>query len=352
MNYEIHPICAAYPWPPEADVQKMAESMKISGQLDPITLYEGKVLDGKVRLKACEIAGLEPRTSVYEGNDPIRFVIAKNEQRRHLTHTQRLAIAAALCGLAHGANRYRKLEVSIDTSNFSREEAAKKLDVPLGSLTRRIYLKQHAAPNIIEMVDSDEIALHTAYEGIRGVSKEDQAGFTAADLSRRGREITRKRKQASQQPTRVITPIQRHSAGPVPMADRGLPEDPRERQAHIERYGRTPLWVPAAHDLLEMKQQCRIVAAAIHGVATGHGVTPENLFENITRMLAWIRQPEKKHGQQIDFARAGRELRADLKRDVPRAIAYLQSVADWLESEGNGRGQEDRSEAGKCPTLQ
>jgi hypothetical protein len=253
-----------------------------------------------------------------------------------------------LAKLKHGSNRFQRIEPSAEGSTFSKQEAAEKLKVSLSSVERASYLDRNGASNIIELASNGEIGLQTAAHAIKGASKAEQANWTAEDVQRRGSyaEYQRDRRAKIKQQTRVITPPYRRWE-PLTREERGLPKDRHAQKAHIERYGRTPLYPPAVHDLLEMKQQCVIVATAIRGVATGHGVTPENLFENITRMLAWIRQPEKKHGQQIDFARAARELRADLRRNVPRAIAYLQSVADWLESEGNGRGQEDRSEAGK-----
>jgi len=35
---------------------------------------DGVVLDGRNRLKACEIAGIDPRFEVYEGSNPVGFI--------------------------------------------------------------------------------------------------------------------------------------------------------------------------------------------------------------------------------------------------------------------------------------
>ena len=58
--------------------------------------YQGKILDGRNREKACAIAGVTPRYEEYSGDDPIGFVISMNMKRRHLTVSQRAAIASEL----------------------------------------------------------------------------------------------------------------------------------------------------------------------------------------------------------------------------------------------------------------
>jgi ParB-like chromosome segregation protein Spo0J len=44
------------------ELRALANDIKANGQLEAIVLYDGKVLDGRNRLAACELAGVEPRT--------------------------------------------------------------------------------------------------------------------------------------------------------------------------------------------------------------------------------------------------------------------------------------------------
>jgi hypothetical protein len=66
------------------------------GLLDPITLLDGKVLDGIHRERACEELGVEPRYEQFAGDDPIAFVTGRNLLRRHLTFAQRADLALKL----------------------------------------------------------------------------------------------------------------------------------------------------------------------------------------------------------------------------------------------------------------
>ncbi len=62
-------------------------------------MYEGKLLDGRNRWKACALAGVEPRFTEFQGDDPIGWVVSQNLVRRHLTASQRAVVAFDLLPL-------------------------------------------------------------------------------------------------------------------------------------------------------------------------------------------------------------------------------------------------------------
>jgi hypothetical protein len=80
---------------PEAEYQPFKANIASQGLSDPIWTYQGKVLDGRNRLRACEELGIEPVTREWDGpGTPEEFVVTQNWYRRHLTSDQRKAIAA------------------------------------------------------------------------------------------------------------------------------------------------------------------------------------------------------------------------------------------------------------------
>ena len=99
-TYETHPYAEVFPMMTPQELKELAEDIKRTGELDePIVLFEGKVLDGRNRLIACDNAGVEPKFVQFEeafGNrDPLEFVWSRNYARRHLTPSQKAVAALA-----------------------------------------------------------------------------------------------------------------------------------------------------------------------------------------------------------------------------------------------------------------
>jgi hypothetical protein len=93
---EPHPLAAIFPPMEGEDFIKLKVDMKNNGQREPTVLFEGKILDGRNRYRACIDLGLEPTTKQYTGSDPHGFVISMNLHRRHLTPEKKREIIAEL----------------------------------------------------------------------------------------------------------------------------------------------------------------------------------------------------------------------------------------------------------------
>jgi hypothetical protein len=95
--YPVHPVAALFPMMTENELADLADDIKANGLNFPIVLdTEGKTLiDGRNRLKACEIASVEPKFDHLNGQDPAGYIISANISRRHLTVGQ-IAMALAL----------------------------------------------------------------------------------------------------------------------------------------------------------------------------------------------------------------------------------------------------------------
>lgn len=96
----IHPICATFPNPTDAEFEELISSIKANGQIFPILRWQGQVVDGRSRLRACERLGLNPSFEDYPDDADFKtvasIVVAANLARRHLTTRQRAEIAARL----------------------------------------------------------------------------------------------------------------------------------------------------------------------------------------------------------------------------------------------------------------
>jgi len=96
-GYDVHPAATIFPMLPESELTELAQDIGKRGLLHPIVYVskgqDQQILDGRNRLLACTMAGVEPRWQCYEGDDPVGHVVALNLHRRHLTKSQ-LGLAA------------------------------------------------------------------------------------------------------------------------------------------------------------------------------------------------------------------------------------------------------------------
>ena len=97
MEYTQHPLSAAFPGMSDEEFAGLCDDMRLRGQRDEITIYDGQVLDGWHRYRACQVIAMPPRLRDFpEGADPLAFVKSYNLHRRHLSASQR-AIAVVAC---------------------------------------------------------------------------------------------------------------------------------------------------------------------------------------------------------------------------------------------------------------
>lgn len=174
MSLEIHPLAELIPPMTDGEFAELRADIQEHGLLDPITLYEGKVLDGRHRLRACEETGRSEGFEDYEGDDPAGFVISKNLHRRHLTNGQRALAATGLLEYETKRAKERMLSGKADPMQNSAQgpataEAGKKLGVSRDSVEKARAVKA-ARPDLAEKVAAGEITLNAAVEQQRGRS--------------------------------------------------------------------------------------------------------------------------------------------------------------------------------------
>ena len=93
----VHPLCKAIPRIGETDFNNLVESIKTQGLLFPILVDEsGQLLDGRSRILACHVAGVEITQDHIEMTDKDPEAIAQsNIARRHLSEDQKIMDAVS-----------------------------------------------------------------------------------------------------------------------------------------------------------------------------------------------------------------------------------------------------------------
>jgi hypothetical protein len=93
---KVHPAADIFPMMSDAELQELAADIAQNGLIHSIiTDNDDQIVDGRNRLKACKMAGVEPRFEKLNGQDPLAYIVSVNLRRRNLTKGQQ-AMALAM----------------------------------------------------------------------------------------------------------------------------------------------------------------------------------------------------------------------------------------------------------------
>jgi hypothetical protein len=100
--------------------------IKANGLRFPIVRdKEGKTLiDGRNRLKACEIAGVKPTFRNLDGEDPVAFHLSSNIARRNLNKGQQAILLARIFPEVRPGKKNEALTTSAETARVSYRRVA------------------------------------------------------------------------------------------------------------------------------------------------------------------------------------------------------------------------------------
>jgi ParB-like chromosome segregation protein Spo0J len=173
MTYEQHPLSAAFPPMTPEEFQSLKDSVNENGVLNPITIYEGMVLDGWHRYKAAKELNMDcPEAELEDWIDPKDFVLAQNKNRRHITAAQ-LAMATTAV-----YEWYPNGVTSSSALNAGLQKTSKELAEISGTSKRTIEqaksVMKNASSEVKDAVKSGKIGLYKAQE-ISKLPKGEQA---------------------------------------------------------------------------------------------------------------------------------------------------------------------------------
>ena len=127
-----HPLADLFPLLDGEEFAELVADIAKHGVREPITLHDGRILDGRNRARAAAAAGVACPTRIYDGNDPLGFVISLNIRRRHLTASDKRDLIAKLLKADPSKSDRRIAEVvkvSPTTVGTVRSELEAKGDV-------------------------------------------------------------------------------------------------------------------------------------------------------------------------------------------------------------------------------
>jgi ParB-like chromosome segregation protein Spo0J len=197
-EYEFHPIANIFPLMEGQEFDALVDDIKANGLREPITVYEGKILDGRNRYRAVLQAGHQFRLKdqdfkPYTGPKPLEFVISANVHRRHLDTSQRALTAARLVTSKLGDNQYR--------GGVTIEAAAKMLNVSEALVKEAKNVLDKAAPVILEKVQKGQLRVGAVKEVLdKPKEQQEQALKDAAKARRQAAQASKEASKAKSTP--------------------------------------------------------------------------------------------------------------------------------------------------------
>jgi hypothetical protein len=165
----LHPVAAAIvPMRDDASIRASARHIGPNDPIDPIILYEGKILDRWDLYLTYLLAKREPTFETYAGDDPLGFLIDRQLNRGYLNESQRAILGARVCELTVGGNQY--------SEGTSIGRASELLNVSPESISRAKKVLARGIPELVKTLDNGTLSIWKAF----GIAKLPESGQRAA----------------------------------------------------------------------------------------------------------------------------------------------------------------------------
>ncbi|WP_433693246.1 ParB/RepB/Spo0J family partition protein [Paraburkholderia phenoliruptrix] len=185
MSLELHPLCTLFPRLEGVEFESLKADIEARGQLQPIVLHDGMILDGGNRYRACVELGIEPLIAEMDlgDYDLLSYVLSVNLHRRHLTPGQHAAIVAAatnwLEAQTHGGDRKSEQSATLHFETTADRAAQSGASIRTQKMADKVA---KVDPDLVKRVAHGEISLPKALKQLEG--KDQPEAGTNTDSSR------------------------------------------------------------------------------------------------------------------------------------------------------------------------
>lgn len=151
-----HPLADLLPRRSEAELLDLADDIAKNGLIQEIVRYQGQILDGRRRHRACQMVGVEPRFWDYMGDDPVGVLTSCNVSRHKLSQRQGAMAAAKAVNFVLGSNKF--------SQGLPIGRAAKLFGVSERAVARCRQVLRDGVSELINAVEFEKLSLSKADE--------------------------------------------------------------------------------------------------------------------------------------------------------------------------------------------
>jgi N6-adenosine-specific RNA methylase IME4 len=281
---EFHPLADIFPLLGGPEFDELTADIREHGLHEPIVLFEGRILDGRNRYRACLAAKIECRFETYQGNDPVAYVVSLNLRRRHLDESQRAMVAAKLATLKRGDNQHSPI------GETSQARAADLLNVGKRSVERAAEVREHGAPELVRAVERGEASVSAAAD-VATLPENEQREIVA----RGEREILQAAMQIRARKMEIRRTERIKKIAAISNANSPLPQDRKYPIIYADPPWKFLLWNPDTADrsaeyhypCMETPEICEIKVPATPDAILFLWTTSAHLPEALRVIEAW-----------------------------------------------------------------
>lgn len=216
----FHPLADAFPLLTGAEFDELVKDIDQHGLHQPVVMYDGLILDGRNRWRACQQLGKAHREIKFTGDDPAAYVWSTNAVRRQLTASQKALAAAKLANATVGGqpgNRNRaKVKETPGTDAIAQASANQSAAQRDGMTVQQTAKMTGAAPRSIE--GAKRIIREGAPEVVQAVEEGTLTLEAAGRLVKKplDEQVTIMKTVPAADIPSVVPPEKRLPAAPVP----------------------------------------------------------------------------------------------------------------------------------------
>lgn len=174
-----HAMADLFPLMDAESFEALKADIAANGQREPIWLFEGRIIDGRNRYRACRELKLTPVIKEWKGKGSlVAFVVSLNLHRRHLTPSQKAMVALEVLPMLEAEAKERQKrkpesvpEIIPEQKSDARDEAAKLFNVNPHYVSDAKRVKEEDAA-LAEQVKAGAVTLP---EAVRTVKKRRKA---------------------------------------------------------------------------------------------------------------------------------------------------------------------------------
>lgn len=181
MSYEgkeFHAAACFFPLMEGGELESLAKDIREHGLDKPAELLDGRIIDGRNRVTACWLAGVEPRfveAPERAKADPVAYVMSCNDHRRHLTDSQRSLAAGKARDYYDKQAKERQTRKPADSvvenlpqqKGRARDKAGEVFGVSGKSVDYGTTVARRGIPELVEAVEKGQVAISTAARAVK-----------------------------------------------------------------------------------------------------------------------------------------------------------------------------------------